>query len=231
MSRYICEIPRSDAALQHQMDALLQREGIRRDSHLEYSCGLFEDETLLAAGSLYHNTLRCLAVDDAHHGEGMMNQIVGHLTQAALCRGYSHLFLYTKPKNARLFEPLGFFPIAQVPELVFMENRRHGFSDYLHALQAQARHDFGQTCRIYTNVRVLLIDGPPGVEVDEQRRLCRNRKAGIGGDDDLLGRFLLCRILRIAGSIGRCISGSGCRRVFCGRLRCGKKRQRQAGEC
>ena len=68
----------------------------------------------------------------------MMNQIVGHLTQAALCRGYSHLFLYTKPKNARLFEPLGFFPIAQVPELVFMENRRHGFSDYLHALQAQA---------------------------------------------------------------------------------------------
>ena len=138
MSRYICEIPRSDTALQHQMDALLQREGIRRDSHLEYSCGLFEDETLLAAGSLYHNTLRCLAVDDAHHGEGMMNQIVGHLTQAALCRGYSHLFLYTKPKNARLFVPLGFFPIAQVPELVFMENRRHGFSDYLHALQAQA---------------------------------------------------------------------------------------------
>ena len=95
----------------------------------------------------------------------------------------------------------------------------------------QARHDFGQTRRIHALVCVLLIDGPPGVEVDEQRRLCRNRKAGIGGDDDLLGRFLLCRILRIAGSIGRCISGSGCRRVFCGRLRCGKKRQRQAGEC
>lgn len=137
MSRYICEILHGDAALQHRMDALLQREGIRRDSHLDYSCGLFEDDTLLAAGSLYRNTLRCLAVDDAHHGEGLMNQIIGHLTQTALCRGYSHLFLYTKPKNARLFEPLGFFPIAQVPDLVFMENRRHGFSDYLHTLQTQ----------------------------------------------------------------------------------------------
>ena len=35
-----------------EMDALLRKEGIRRDAHLDYSCGLYdEEEELLATGS------------------------------------------------------------------------------------------------------------------------------------------------------------------------------------
>ena len=130
-----------DARTQAQMDALLRAEGIRRDKNLDYSCGVFdEDGALIAAGSSFKNTLRCLAVSSEHRGEGLMNQVVSHLLERQTERGNSHVFLYTKAKNDRIFRDLGFYEIARVEgELVFMENRRDGFSRYLKGLAATRR--------------------------------------------------------------------------------------------
>ncbi len=134
-------ISSGDVRTQAQMDALLRGEGIRRDRNLDYSCGVFdEDGTLIAAGSSYKNTLRCLAVSSEHRGEGLMNQVVSHLLEKQMERGNSHVFLYTKAKNDRIFKDLGFYEIARVDgELVFMENRRDGFSRYLKKLGETAR--------------------------------------------------------------------------------------------
>jgi len=120
-----------------QMDALLTAEGIRRDGHLDYSCGIFdEDDQLIATGSCYGPTLRCLAVDHRHQGEGLLNQIMGHLIQVQLERGNTHLFVYTKPSAARQIGDLGFYEIARVGrELVFLENRPGGFSRFLSSLE------------------------------------------------------------------------------------------------
>ena len=58
------EIYPYDRRSQDQMDALLLAEGIRRDKNLDYSCGVFdEDGTLIATGSSFKNTLRCLAAN------------------------------------------------------------------------------------------------------------------------------------------------------------------------
>ena len=109
-----------------QMDALLAREGIERDRNLTYSAAIYDDDgQMIATGSLFENTLRCLAVDGAHRGEGLMAVIVAHLVQAQIERGHTHLFLYTKVDSAKFFAPLGFTEIARVDgRLVFMENRR-----------------------------------------------------------------------------------------------------------
>lgn len=125
-----------DARAQAQMDALLAREGIARDANLSYSAGIYDEEgRLVATGSLFGNTLRCLAVDGAHRGEGLMAVIVGHLVQAQLERGNTHLFLYTKAESAKLLSTLGFYEIARVgSRLVFMENRRGGFARYVASL-------------------------------------------------------------------------------------------------
>lgn len=119
-----------------QMDELLKAEGIRRDGHLDYSCGLFDDDgKLVATGSSYGNTLRCLAVSSSHRGEGLMNQVVSHLSERLLNNGYFHQFLYTKEKNYRIFADLGFYEIARIEgQLVFMENRKGGFERFLSSL-------------------------------------------------------------------------------------------------
>ena len=94
---FVTAISPGNRRAQAQMDALLAREGIARDRNLTYSAGIFtEDGEMIATGSLFENTLRCMAVDGAHRGEGLMAEIVSHLVQVQLERGNTHLFLYTK---------------------------------------------------------------------------------------------------------------------------------------
>ena len=56
-----------------KVDALLEREGIRRDGNLDYTCAIQDDDlNVIATGSCFGNTLRCLAVDSSYQGEGLM---------------------------------------------------------------------------------------------------------------------------------------------------------------
>lgn len=172
------EIFPRDERTQAQMDELLRAEGIRRDKNLDYSCGVFdEDGALIAAGSSYKNTLRCLAVSSAHRGEGLMNQVVSHLLEKQMERGNSHVFLYTKAKNDRIFRDLGFYEIARVEgELVFMENRRDGFARYLKALGKTRRE--GQSAAVVMNANPFTLG---------HRRLVERAAA----ENDALHLFLL----------------------------------------
>lgn len=116
-----------------QLYALLEREGISLDGHLDYTCGLFDDEDgqLIATGSSFGPTLRCFAVDRRRQGEGLLNQLVSHLAARQAERGVTHLFIYTKCESAKYFSDLGFYEIARVDGAVsFLENRRRGFSQY-----------------------------------------------------------------------------------------------------
>lgn len=122
-----------------QMEALLAREGLKRDGGLDYSCGVFEGDLLIAVGSCAGNTLRCLAVAEEYQGGGLLNQVVQHLIQVQYHRGNYHIFLYTKPRNAPLFQDLGFAEVARADgATVFMENRKTGFSDYLSRLREES---------------------------------------------------------------------------------------------
>lgn len=134
-----------------QVDQLLQQEGIRRDGNLDYICGLFDDDwNLVATGSAFHNTIRCLAVSHTRQGEGLLNQIVSHLMDVQAQRGNFRVFLYTKPGSAKFFGDLGFYEIARVEgKLVFMENRRNGFASFCNALTPKA--GAGTTAAIVMN--------------------------------------------------------------------------------
>lgn len=137
MSNYtISQIYPTDSRALAQVDSLLLQEGISRDANLDYICAMYdEDYRIIATGSCFGNTLRCFAVSKSHQGEGLLNEIISHLMDFQCSRGNLHLFLYTKINSAKFFKDLGFHEIARVDgTLVFMENRRSGFSDYLSAL-------------------------------------------------------------------------------------------------
>lgn len=137
MSYFISQVRPDDARGLAQIDALLEREGLCRDGNLDYICAMYDDDyRVIATGSCFGNTLRCFAVSGEHQGEGLLNQIVTHLMEVQYQRGNLHLFLYTKVGSAKFFGDLGFYEIARVDgTLVFMENRRDGFSGYLRGLE------------------------------------------------------------------------------------------------
>ena len=143
MSDYIIsQICPSDILANKQINELLLAEGIRRDANLDYTCGMYDDKmNIIATGSCFGNTLRCMAVSSAHQGEGLMNQIVTHLISVQFERGNTHLFLYTKCNSAKFFGDRGFYEIARIDgQIVFMENRKTGFSAYLERLKKESEH-------------------------------------------------------------------------------------------
>ena len=123
-----------------KIEALLEREGIQRDRHLDYTCALVdEDGSPVATGSCFGSTLRCFAVDSRHQGEGLLNQIVSHLIEYEMEQGNAHLFLYTKPQAVKFFRDMGFYEIARAEgQAVFLENREDGFPRYLRGLERES---------------------------------------------------------------------------------------------
>lgn len=128
-------IPAWNRHAMEEVRELLKREELGLDPHLDYTAGIYEGDRLTATGSFYRNTLRCLAVDDAHQGEGLMATVVTHLVSELFSRGERELFIYTKKKAAQSFASLGFYEIVRLDEVVFLENRQHGFESYLASLK------------------------------------------------------------------------------------------------
>ena len=136
---FVSHVSKNDSRALAQIDALLQKEGIKRDANLDYISAIYDDDyNVIATGSCFGNTLRCFAVDESRQGEGLTNQLVSHLMQVQMQRGNSHVFVYTKASSAPFFRDLGFYDIATVEgKLVFLENKRSGFESYLQALKAE----------------------------------------------------------------------------------------------
>ncbi|MEG1870834.1 MAG: [citrate (pro-3S)-lyase] ligase [Peptostreptococcaceae bacterium] len=124
-----------DFEARKELELFLNNEGIKLDKNLEYTLGIFEGEKLIATGSFFKNTLRCLAVNSCYQGLGLMNKVVSKLVNEQYERGHTHIFLYTKGKSAKTFEDMGFYEIDRVDDLVvFMENRKNGIADYVRGL-------------------------------------------------------------------------------------------------
>lgn len=140
MPHLIAEVRPNDAAETQKVEQLLQQEGIQRDKNLDYTCALYnENGRVIATGSCFGSTLRCIAVDKEYQRQGLLDELIPHLVKVQAERGYSHLFLYTKNSTAKKFRRLGFHEIVCVEDqVVFMENCEHGFADYLHRLSQNA---------------------------------------------------------------------------------------------
>ena len=155
MSEEILTIDENEPLMRRKMLRLLQDAGIRPDPHLDYTAALMdEDEEILACGSLFRNTLRCLAVRPDLQGEGYMGRIVSHLLQEEIRRGFSNSFLCTKPEYRALMTDLGFHEIVSVPETVFMERRKDGFEKWLAGLSESLKGSGAEgqkTCAVVMN--------------------------------------------------------------------------------
>ena len=132
----ISEVLKNDKQGNILVKKLLNDEGIRRDKNIDYTCAVYDENyNMIATASCFGNTLRCLAISKEHQGEGLVNRIFSHLLQYQFERNNFHVLFYTKYTTAKYFSNLGFYEIAKVTDqIVFMENKKNGFQDYLNKL-------------------------------------------------------------------------------------------------
>ena len=95
---------------------------------------VWEDGRLIATGCRRDHILKCIAVDSHRRGEDLTATVLTALRQGAFLEGHRHLFLYTKPENRQMFTSLFFHPVAQVPQVLLMENQKEGIRSFLSSL-------------------------------------------------------------------------------------------------
>ena len=117
----------------------LQIAGLKAEEDTHQTVLVWDEGELIATGSRKGNLLKCIAVDPARQGEGLTASVLTALKQEAHREGHSHLFLYTKPRNRMLFEPLFFYPVAQTQNVLLMESRRDGIRSFLNSLEDPVR--------------------------------------------------------------------------------------------
>ncbi len=118
-----------------KLEAFLNREGLSLESDLDYALCLMDGETIVASGCASGNVLKCIAVDGSYQGQSLTNKVITYLRLRAYHKGFSSLFLFTKPGNTGIFEDLGFFSVAESPDAVLMENRPDGVEHYISSLE------------------------------------------------------------------------------------------------
>lgn len=120
-----------------EWEAFLAKAGLDADPDVEFTLLIWEDDEIVATGSRQGNILKCIAVDEAHQGEGLTATVMTELRKDAFARNISHLFLYTKPQNQMMFEGLFFYPVAQTADVMLMESQRGGIQNFVVGLSGE----------------------------------------------------------------------------------------------
>ncbi len=113
--------------------ALLEKCALEQ-AQTEHTVLIWEGDSLAATGSREGNILKCIAVDEDYQGQGLTAAVLTQLRQEAFQAGFSHLFLYTKPRNEHLFTPLLFYPVARTGDVLLMEDSAGGIRRFLSAI-------------------------------------------------------------------------------------------------
>lgn len=123
-----------------EVKQLLNANNLELDALIELVViGLAQGRVIACAG-LYHNTIKCVAIDQRLRGESLSLRLASEVIKLAAERGYFHLFLYSAPHNIQFFRGWGFYPLVEVPNLVVvMENSPVAIRSYCDKLRQQRR--------------------------------------------------------------------------------------------
>lgn len=124
-----------DTVAQRSWVSLLEKVGLAHDEEIDYTIGIYQNNQLIATGSLFLNILKCLAIDPDYQQANLLTKIVDRLREKVSEEGETHYFVYTKPEMTQLFKGLGFNEIVRTSELVFMEQGAPDFLAYMKELE------------------------------------------------------------------------------------------------
>jgi len=121
----------------------LNDAGLDYDGGAEFSVCLMEEDEIVATGSLEDNVFKCIAVRQDRQGEDLTAGILTELRKEAFAARKSHLFLFTKPSNIRMFSDFGFYTIAATKNALLMENKKNGARDFAREMLEESNGTVG----------------------------------------------------------------------------------------
>ncbi|ARV25610.1 citrate (pro-3s)-lyase ligase [Vibrio anguillarum] len=113
----------------------LQKMGLGVDADVELFVIAYYNQSIVGCGGLAGNTLKSVAVDTQHQGQGLSTTLLSELVTLAYDLGRYNLFIYTKPENYAMFHSAGFYLLTAVKgRVILLENSKSRLTDYCHQL-------------------------------------------------------------------------------------------------
>jgi [citrate (pro-3S)-lyase] ligase len=143
-----------DCILQTEKDqayALVQSQGLTIDEKIDLTIGIYDDQVLVATGSLYANVLKMIAVDPNRQGENLTALVIQALIDRLNERKITKYFLYTKPEHLAIFSSLHFSLIIQTDSIALFENSTYTIRERLIDLKKTLKLERGTTASIVMN--------------------------------------------------------------------------------
>ncbi len=104
--------------------------------NIDYTMGLFDDDVLVATGSLGGRVMRDIAIAKAYQRKGLTHRIIRNLEAESHRRGITGNQIYTKPKNVPVFEHMGFKTVAVAePYAALLERGTNTLEEYLNRIR------------------------------------------------------------------------------------------------
>ncbi|MDR1378262.1 MAG: GNAT family N-acetyltransferase [Synergistaceae bacterium] len=125
-----------------QRAELLASRGLSVPGGEDVVLGLFDEELLVATGSLVGRVIEGVAVKKEREGQGLTSELLSFLLRYASDAGIWNLFLFTKPTEALRFVDLGFRFVASTDSAALLEWGRPGIEEFLKNLALQSSGRF-----------------------------------------------------------------------------------------
>jgi len=115
--------------------AFLSLMGLGVDADVELFVIAYDQDKVVGCGGLAGNTLKSIAVDNAHQGFGLSTTLLTELVTQAYDLGRYNLFIYTKPDNYQMFHNAGFHLLTSVKDrVILLENSKSRLRGYCNQL-------------------------------------------------------------------------------------------------
>ena len=105
------------------VEKFLKDFDINYEKDVDYTLAAFDGDKIVGTGSAAGRVLKCFAIDETYQGMGITNTIITRLIAYQYERGESHLFIFTKPKNIKIFSDFGFSLVEETEDVALLDNK------------------------------------------------------------------------------------------------------------
>ena len=105
------------------VEKFLKDFDINYEKDVDYTLAVFDGDKIVGTGSAAGRVLKCFAIDETYQGMGITNAIITRLIDYQYERGESHLFIFTKPKNIKIFSDFGFSLVEETEDVALLDNK------------------------------------------------------------------------------------------------------------
>lgn len=105
--------------------SFLSQHNLEYEYDIDYSILVYDGELLVATGSIANNIMKCFLVIKEYQGKNITTLMFKHLVDELYARNIHHFFVFTLPRNEKIFVTFNMKRIVKTMNTVLLESGEH----------------------------------------------------------------------------------------------------------